>query len=482
MSPSEQRADRAFDAFAVLYGLAVWWPTRALPYHWDGATFVVDASRDLLASGFHPLVANHSAFAHPPLFTALLALAWQCFGDSRLVSHALVLPSLPAAMIATHRLGVLLGDRVLGVASAILFGGVAVVVAEYGQIYMDLPLAAVLTWGVLAWMHGRLGAASTLFSLAALTKLLAPLTVPAALLLVVASTVQRRRHAREYIALSCPFAVVGLWLVYHRAVTGWLLSRPELALGPPPDLTMFARMYALLFDRLLLGQWRWVLLFAALGGAAWVRMVRKQAMPFSPIAPLFSIVFVGCLFFVAAGEFGLRYGIYLLPPYIVATLYVLRAAVSRATHFACGVAVLFAFFVTTWHPRIPLTSSYAFAPDENLAYLDLIAIGARSARWLEREHRDSEIVGTFPESYQLTEPWQGYVDAPLRFSSCSTFERHPGVTQIVYMHGYARGQLQCRRIIQALGARPLRHFESNGKWLELYQVPQEARPDPEGGP
>jgi hypothetical protein len=467
----ERWGDRGMVACAVAYAFAVWWPTRELPYHWDSASFVVDAARDLMASHFHPLIATHSDFAHPPLFVALLAMAWEIFSESRLVAHALVLPALPLAMIGTYRLGSHLGDRAVGAVAAFLFGGVAVVVAEYGQVYMDLPIGAAIAWGLVAWVNERRAWAAVLFTAAALMKIPAPLTVPGALGVLVLASRERRRDVRSYAALATPFVVDAMWLAYHRAVTGWTLWRAGRALAAPQGSWAHARALGLVLDWLLLGQWRWVLLASAAGALVWLRLVKKEPVGLRPLAPLLAPIAAGALLFAAVGEFGLRYGIYLLPPYFVACLVLVRRAVRNAAWVSLGGAILFALFVTTWHPKEPLTSSYTFRPDENLAYLDMIDIGRQSAHWLEQKHPDAEIYGAGPESYELVEPWQGYVQAPLRFAWCKDFERHPGVTQIVYVHAYHQQQPLCRRITEALHANPIKHFESNGKWLELYLVP-----------
>lgn len=469
----EQWADRATGAFIALYGLAVWWPTRTLPYHWDSATFVVDAARDLMSRGFHPLVATHSDFAHPPLFVALVALAWTVLGESRAVAHALVLPALPAAMLATYRLGLKVGDRAVGVAAAFLFGGVAVVLAEVGQVYMDLPVAALLAWGLLAWMSDRGIWAGAIFSVAALMKIPAPLTVPAALGLVVLVSPARRKDVRAYAALAAPFLVDALWLAYHAAVTGWWLWRPGRAVPAPRGVLDHLQALGTVLAWLLLGQWRWAVLLAALVAAGVLLTKKPRAFRFASLSPLVAPIAVGTLLFASVGEFGLRYGIYLLPPYLVACLAVVRAALGRhgGPWLGAGSAALFAAFATTWHPRAELTASYVFRPDENLAYLDMITIGQKSARWLEAHHADAEIYGAGPEAYELAEPWQGYVSRPLKFAWCVDFELHPGVEQLVVVHGYHPQQPLCRRIVDATGARALARFEANGKWAEIYQVP-----------
>ncbi|MGH7269137.1 MAG: hypothetical protein ACREJ3_01800, partial [Polyangiaceae bacterium] len=103
---------------------------RDLPYHWDGASFVIEASRDLRATHFWPLIAGHSDFAHPPLFPALVALAWIIFGDARIASHAVLVPFFFAGMVATYLIGRRVHGRLLGAAAALLFAAAPIVQEE----------------------------------------------------------------------------------------------------------------------------------------------------------------------------------------------------------------------------------------------------------------------------------------------------------------------------------------------------------------
>jgi len=467
----ERWVDLSFCLASAVYGLAVWWPTRDLPYYWDSASFVVDASRDLLATHFHPLVASHSDFAHPPLFVAALALAWMLFGDGRLVSHALVLPALPIAMMATYGLGKGLANRVVGASAALLFGGMAFVVVEVGQVYMDLPIGAAITCALLAWSTGRRAVASLLFCAAAAMKLPYPLVAPAALALLLAADRGRRSDWRAWAALAAPFALVAVWLAYHRAVTGWTLMRPGRAVYAPHGPSAFVASLGAAVELLLVDQWRWLVLVAGIGGFVVARYALRRRTALGPVAPLVATVALGVVFFAAVGELALRYAIFLFPPYLLVSVTFASAALRRAAWLLPGVAAVFAVFATTWHPRMPRTTTYVFRPDENLGYLDTIAIGRTSARWLEQDHADAEIFGAGPEQYELTEPHQGYVTAPLRFAECAQFQRHPDVEQLVIVHAYHQGQILCGRLVEATGARAVKHFESNGKWLEVYLVP-----------
>jgi hypothetical protein len=85
--PRTRALDAAVIAAFVAYSVVMWWPTRNLPYYWDGACLVVEAAHEMLIRGFLPLVPGANAYyAHPPLFIAGLALVWRIFGESRVVA------------------------------------------------------------------------------------------------------------------------------------------------------------------------------------------------------------------------------------------------------------------------------------------------------------------------------------------------------------------------------------------------------------
>ena len=89
----------------LIWSLAVWWPTRFLPFHWDSAGFVHQAAQNLLATNFSPLIADGSDFAHPPLVPLLLAWVRISFPPDLLNAHLLVLPLLPLFLIRAYWFG-----------------------------------------------------------------------------------------------------------------------------------------------------------------------------------------------------------------------------------------------------------------------------------------------------------------------------------------------------------------------------------------
>jgi 4-amino-4-deoxy-L-arabinose transferase-like glycosyltransferase len=455
---------------ATILALVLWWPFRDLPYDWDPAFFIVDNARDWRATHFWPLVPPRGDYAHPPLFVAMLASAWAIFGESRVVSHALEIPFFFGAVAGTYVLGRRVGGRLLGVAAALLFASTPVVVEEYAQVYVDLPLASLCACGLAAFFGEWFGLAGLFFALAAAVKI-PSLVVPAGLTLATLARPSERRQVRRYIALAAPVAVVTLWLAYHNAITGWLLHRPGYGDTTAQDVSTFWRNALEVSRVLLLEQNRFFLLVGAALASTYLLVTRRDSLRADQRAErLVLVVALTIVFFAFAGVFGARYGLFALPPFIVAALYPVRLALRRATMFGAAVLLALAAFVVRWHPKQPLTSEYHFRPFDDLGAIDRIKVGRRAARYVRKHFPDAHVVGSFPESYELTEPWQGYVDTPVPFTECAAFRPEPSVTQLVYVHAYSPGQRACKHLVDALGARGIARVEENGKWVEIWAL------------
>ncbi len=468
----ERTIDRTVWVLACSYSLFLWWPTRELPYHWDAADFVVGSARDLLRTHFSPLVVGHSDFAHPPLLVAALAVVWRVFGETRLVSHLFMLPFLPMLLLGTYAIGKRIGNPWVGAASAAVVATVPVVVAEYGQIYVDLPVGALMACAVAAWLGERRLWAALLFCAAAAIKE-APLVVPACLALLLAFDRARRTDARRWAALAAPFAVYAVWTLYHHAAVGWWFTRPGFA-PPPRSLSGMEGVASLVAGELLVEQWRWVLVALAIGSLALLFRRRRDAL--HPVAaavgPLALPVVGSIVFFGGVGIFGMRYAIFCLPLLAVVVMRLVWEAMPRPWLFAIAASLAFLPPITTWHPKRTLTEGYEFRPEDDLGYLDLIAVGRDAARWVEERRNEPQVFGAFPESYQLTEPWQGYVTRTIEFAPCTSFTRDASRSQLVYVHAYSPGQMACKSLVDGAGARPIKRFIQNGKWIEIWSWPR----------
>jgi hypothetical protein len=451
----------------IAYGVVMWWPTRNLPYFWDAVALVVPAAREMLAHGFFPLVLGANAYyAHPPLFVALLALAWRVFGESRVVAHALILPFLPTAMSATYFIGARLHDRLLGFAAAMLFGATAVTLCELGQIYFDLPVAAVAACALLAWVSERPLLAGFIFTIAAWMKVPAA-TLPLGLAAVLAIDRARRCDLRRWVGLAIPLAATVVWFVYHHHVTGWWIARATKPMWVPSGPLDIARRAAVLPRVVFIERYRFCLVaIAAL--AATVHWRKRKPLPGRELTMLAACVIAPMTLFIAS-TFLTRYALLVFPAEFLFALLLARRAFSTRVFVLCTSALL-AAFITTWHPKIPLTGAYEVTPSEDFSYLDMIWIGERASAYLESKHPDAEIFGGFLESYELTDPTMGYVSHALDFRRCERFL--PGsAEQIVVLNAYSPEQVSCHVVTEETGAHPITRFQSNGKWLEIWRVP-----------
>ena len=463
--PALDRRDAAALASFVVYGLVVWWPTRELPYYWDAAANVIDATRELMRTGWHPLVPPHPFFTHAPLFHVLLGAVWRIFGETRAASHLLCLPWLPLAMTGTYAIGVRLGGRLEGLAAAFVFGTMPLAVTEVGQVYVDLPMAALSTCGVAAWLHGRRALASALFCLAVMTKIPAIL-VPAALGASVLVMPARRREWRDYAALGAPLACVLAYGAYHAHAVGyWFVAPAEAEHYGARSLGDLVHYVTILFPDVFAAQGRIVLVVAAAIAAAYILFVRRERFhsdalvcAWLPLAP--------ALFFAAGSEFLTRYALFLLAPFVAASIHAVRRAAPRATWFGAFSALLVVLFASRWHPRTEPSGSFEISPPEDLSYLDHIAAARRAGAFLEARYPDADLLGGFHERYMFGEAHMGYVSRAFRVSSCQ--DRLPPSNRPIFavVHPYAPEQRFC----DFRPTEPPVNFVENGKFVQLRKL------------
>lgn len=450
----------------LVFSLIVWWPTRVLPYHWDSAGFVINSARKLLASNFSPLIVPDSDFAHPPLFIATLAMVWKLFGQNLISSHLLMLPSLPIYLISVYYLAKRLFNREVAVGTALLCATTPVVLAEYGLIYIDLPMAALNVLGLAFWTHKKYVIGTVIFTLAALIKL--------PVLGIVVGLFLWHTIKKEYkllIFLVAPFVFVGLWLVYHHNIEGWWIAIPNRLSQSPNTIETLIASLIFFTSKFFLDHGRIYLTISGLAGIGYLIFKGRQKVANMYI--LFVLLVCGSILFVLSGEFGARYGIFLYPLWYSICVYAIFT-VCKILHiqrfFIVIIGILVVVYITNWHPKTPASRSYEFRPSENFAYRDMIEIGMQMSTFAQKQFPKAVYYGGFPEVYQLTQPYQGYVRSPLTFYQCQNFSLDPALQQIIIFHPYSPSQLACNSWLARLFVIPLARFEQNGKWTELLLV------------
>ena len=109
---------------------------------------------------------------------------------------------------------------------------------------------------------------------------------------------------------------------------------------------------------------------------------------------------------------------YLLPVFPVSYAAAAAFVWRLPKKFARGVCILAAaYFLAGWFINPP----YPFAFEDNLAYADFVHLHQRAARYLEGSKAEGRILTAWPATGELTVPFLGYVDKPLRVVAIDGF-------------------------------------------------------------
>jgi len=451
----------------IIFSLIVWFPTQNLPYHWDSAGFVINSARTLLNNNFNPLIVPDSDFAHPPLLIGLLALMWKLFGQSQLVSHLLMFPFLPIYLISIYYLAKKLFNLPIAIVTTIICATTPVVIAEYGLIYIDLPMAALTMLGLSLWVNKKYILSIIFLSLAALIKLPALGIVGG----LVVWQLWKKQYKQIYYLLT-PFISFGLWLIYHYQIENWWIARPNRLTNSPHTLSAFLKAIIFVSNNLFLEQGRLLVTVIFLLSIT-IIIIKKLSKKLKAIYLPVILLLISLFPFVTTGEYGARYGIFLYPLYYgvcIYTLFLVFQFYKIENKFIIISLIIPFLFFQFWHPKLSVSRNYLFKPSEDLSYQDMIKIGQQMSQFSQTKFPLAHFYGGFPESYQLTQPYQGYVNKELNFSQCPQFQLNTNWQQIIIYHPYSPVQINCSILLQQIVVVPLAYFEQNGKWVELYLV------------
>lgn len=451
----------------IIFSIIVWFPSKNLPYHWDSAGFVINSAQKLLQNNFQPLIVPDSDFAHPPLLIFLLAWAWKLFGQRTLVSHILMFPFLPIYLISIYFLIKKIFNQPTALVVTIASAFTPVVISEYGLIYIDLPMAALTLLGLSLWLNNEHILAVIFLSFAALIKL-------PALGIVLGLIIWHlwKKDIKKILYLTIPFIFFGLWLIYHFQIENWWIARPGRLANSPHTLNSLIKSIIFVGNNLFLEQGR--LVFALIFLSSLIFLISKKMLKKIHKVNIFVLLLsISLLPFVLTGEYGGRYGIFLYPLYYsicTFTLFLVLKTFKLEKKIGFILIVIIPIFYSFWHPKLSASRNYIFKPSEDLSYQDMISVGLQMSNFAQNRFPQAHYFGGFPESYQLTQPYQGYVKKPLSFDQCPQFKLNPNQQQIIIYHPYSPIQIQCSIILQNIAVIPLAKFEKNGKWMELYLV------------
>ena len=419
------------------------WTLLGLPYFWDEGGYYIPAALDLFHTG--TLIPFSTATnAHPPLPMILMAGWWKLFGYHIVATRVLVCLIAAVALLGVYRLTwSVLGTRAAA-ATTLLTAIYPVWFAQSTLAHADIFAAAFTIWGLAAYFAatgerygGELSrqsaagqrkwrlAAGVLFSLAALSKETAIVT-PLALCLMEMFILLRdwsshsgKASRLAWIALlAAPVAPLIAWYAYHRAKTGFIFGNPEfLRYNATANLSvhrillsLYYRLFHLVFH---MNMWAVVLCGIA---ALLMPAVPERAKLARGAVLVFATVLLAneVEFSILGGALLTRY---LLPMYPIVIL--LCVALWQRHMKLWGWLVAFsgvALIASIW-----LNPPYAFAPEDNLTYRDMIILHQQAIDILKAKYPEATVLTAWPASAEIERPYLGFTQRPFKTDRLENF-------------------------------------------------------------
>ncbi len=402
-----------------------------LPYFWDEAGYYIPAAWDFFRLGTlipQTTVTN----AHPPLPSILLAAWWHLSGYVVSGTRTLVCMVAAAGLLGVFKLARNLTSTAVAAVTVVLAAIYPIWFAQSTLAHADIFAAAFTLWGLAFYLdrdgpddgcHRKLLLnqllAALMFSLAALSKETAIVT-PAALALWEAilfirdrrETILHRLHLNWLLALLAPILPLAAWYAYHYHKTGFVFGNPEF-LRYNATANLDAYRIALCLWHRLLHLTTHMNMFVPLVCAIAVFFVPVSSTAPPGIAkPQLKAIAVVLLanwiaFSVLGGALLTRY---LLPMYPLILL-VCVATWRRHLRQWWPIAALSAaaFLAGIW-----INPPYAFAPEDNLTYRDMIVVHQRAVHFIDQTYPQATVLTAWPATSELNRPELGYTNHPVK--------------------------------------------------------------------
>lgn len=466
----------------ILFGF--WWTTKNIPFWWDSAGYVVEGAHYIFEQNFSTLTIGPAGrtIAHPPLLMFLLALSWKIFGQTVLVAHILNLIFASILIIFTYKLAEFLGKdkfrvSLIGFGSSLILIFTPLFYAQLGIFYFDLTTASMAIPAIYFFFKGRF---KIYFVFASLMLLFKETSVSVLIGLTLANLIYKAggiknilnlpkgQIFKESFAICSPFIVVITWLLYHQIETGWLFATNRR--GVP--LNLIPTQLLNIFEFTFFSQFRFLITIPLI-----IIIFAKRQTFFAKETIAFLTIILSVVLFFGLSEFLTRYILltlpllYLLFFYSLTQILVTPKKTNILIVFTIITLVFCGLFMKSWNDH-KLVNNWYFPPlEDNLEYLDVISVSNQINNYLTKEHPKDTIVATFPNTYMLEDPYQGYVKKPLKVINCMDYQPGDQVDFLIF-HFFSPEQVKCLPIIQEKDFQKALRFEKNGKFMILYYAPK----------
>ena len=405
-----------------------------LPYFWDEAGYYIPAAWDFFRTG--SLVPQTTVTnAHPPLPSILLAAWWHLSGYVVSGTRTLVCMVSAAALLGVFKLAKNLATTSVAAVTVILSAIYPVWFAQSTLAHADIFAAAFTLWGLAFYLdrtestrNRNTFLAALMFSLAALSKETAIVT-PAALALWEASLLIRNRdsniasssHLKWLFALLVPIVPLAAWYAYHYHKTGFVFGNPEFfRYNATANLNAY-RIALCLWHRLLhltthMNMYVPVVctiaaMFIPVAAATSRRPIARPALKALGVVLLANWI----AFSVLGGALLTRYLLPMYPLILVICVNTWRRRIPGRWPLIAALSAV-AFLAGIW-----INPPYAFAPEDNLTYRDMVVLHQHAVRYIDQTYPQATVLTAWPATSELNRPELGYTNHPVKTTAIQNF-------------------------------------------------------------
>ena len=400
-----------------------------LPYFWDEAGYYIPAAWDFYRTG--SLIPQTTlSNAHPPLPSILLAAWWHLSGYVVSGTRTLVCMITAAALLAVYKLGRNLLTTPAAIVLVILTAIYPIWYAQSTLAHADIFAACFTLWGLALYFDIKSEnqiLASALFSLAALSKETAIVT-PFALALFEAALLfrnrndkrQRRYHALWIASLLSPIIPLIAWYAYHRYRTGFIFGNPEFLRYNATANIGIHRILLSLWHRLLHLTTHMNMFVPVMCAIAAILIPITPSSPKQTISPrtfaaIFTILIANWIVFsILGGALLTRYLLPMYPLVLLVCIAIWRRHLGQWIWLAALTTI--AFLCGIW-----INPPYAFAPEDNLTYRDMVVLHLQAIHLIQRQFPQAIVLSAWPATAEMMRPELGYTRTAIRTVQVENF-------------------------------------------------------------
>jgi 4-amino-4-deoxy-L-arabinose transferase-like glycosyltransferase len=405
-----------------------------LPYFWDEGGYYIPAAWDFFRTG--SLIPQSTVTnAHPPLPSILLAAWWHLSGFVVSGTRTLICIVSASALLGVYKLARALAGAATAAVVTFLTAVYPIWFAQSTLAHADIFAAAFTLWG-LAFYFDRDDTnqttaknqllAALMFSLAALSKETAIIT-PAALALWEAihflqskAQAHRKQETLSWLAaLLFPILPLAAWYAFHYHRTGFIFGNPEfLRYNATANLSAY-RIALCLWHRLLHLTTHMNMFVPIVATIAVVLIAVTPTAPQNIRKPAIQAIAVVLLanwlaFSILGGALLTRYLLPMYPLVLLLCVSLWRRHLRRWWPIALLSAA--AFLSAIW-----INPPYAFAPEDNLTYRDMIVLHQQAVHFIEHNYPQATVLTAWPATSELSRPEIGYTHHPIKTVSIQNF-------------------------------------------------------------